>query len=126
MCYITFCSSCATLPSLSQRPFSRQTWLGSARNFARTRFKRFRKFDFSTPKQNFRRGNFGRKILFFADFAWILTSYGETDVKIIILDQGMITFGPVKFDFRATATLLVKNGYFMNFHWTWTWLPALA
>ena len=26
--------------------------------------------------------NFGQKFLFFADLAWILTSYGEMDVKI--------------------------------------------
>ena len=35
------------------RPCTRQTWLGTARNFAKTRFKQFRTFDFSTPEKFF-------------------------------------------------------------------------
>ena len=38
-----------------------RTWLGSAPNFAKTRFKRFRTFRFSTPKKNFRRKFFVEK-----------------------------------------------------------------
>ena len=64
-----------------ERPFTRQTWLRPARNFAKPRFKQFRTFDFSTPK-NFFGENFRRIFLFFASLVWILTSYGETDVKI--------------------------------------------
>ena len=41
--------------------FTRQTWVESARNFARTRFKRFRTFEFPKPKKLFGQ-NFGRKI----------------------------------------------------------------
>ena len=56
-----------------ERPFSRQTWLGSARNFARTRFKRFRTFEFSTPKTIFRR-KFGTDIFVFCLFG---VDFGE-------------------------------------------------
>ena len=35
-----------------ERPFTPRGWLRSARNFAKTRFRRFPTFDFSTP-QNF-------------------------------------------------------------------------
>ena len=37
------------------RPFTPRGWLRSARNFAKTRFRRFPTFGFSTPKKNFRR-----------------------------------------------------------------------
>ena len=43
------------------RPFTSQTWLGSARKFAKTCFRRFPTFHFSTPKKVFQR-NFGSKI----------------------------------------------------------------
>ena len=34
-----------------KRPFTPRGWLGSARNFGKTRFRRFATFDFSTPKK---------------------------------------------------------------------------
>ena len=33
------------------RPFTPRGWLPSVRNFAKTRFRRFPTFDFSTPKR---------------------------------------------------------------------------
>ena len=75
-----------------ERPFTRQTWLGSARNFAKTRFRRFPTFDFSTPKKKIGE-NFGPKISFFDDLAWFLSSHSRTDLKISF---------PVKFCFRYT------------------------
>ena len=36
-----------------ERPFTPRGWLRSARNFAKTRFRRFPTFDFSTPKKFF-------------------------------------------------------------------------
>ena len=33
-----------------KRPFTPRGWLGSTRNFGKTRFRRFATFDFSTPK----------------------------------------------------------------------------
>ena len=69
-----------------------RTWLGSARNFAKTRFRRFRAFRFST--QFFFFGKiFGLKFSFFVDLAWFSKIYGRTDVKISFL---------VKFCFRWT------------------------
>ena len=37
------------------RPFTAQTWIGSARKFVKMRFGRFPTFYFSTPKKVFRR-----------------------------------------------------------------------
>ena len=36
-----------------ERPFTPRTWLRSASNFGKTRFRRFATFDFSTPKTKF-------------------------------------------------------------------------
>ena len=44
-----------------ERPFILRTWLGSARNFGKTRFGRFAIFDFLTPKFFFRIFFFGVK-----------------------------------------------------------------
>ena len=55
------------------RPFTSQTWLGSARNFGKTRFRQFRTFDFSTPNFFFVK-SFGRKILF---FCWFCVDWGR-------------------------------------------------
>ena len=38
-----------------ERPCILRTWLGSARNFGKTRFGRFAIFDFLTPKKFFRK-----------------------------------------------------------------------
>ena len=38
-----------------ERPFTPRTWLGCPRNFAKTRFRRFRTFRFSTLNHFFRR-----------------------------------------------------------------------
>ena len=45
-----------------KRPFTPRGWLGSARNFGKTRFRRFATFDFSTPK------TFSKKNLKFFEF----------------------------------------------------------
>ena len=54
-----------------------RTWLGSARNFAKTRFGRFRTFDFSMPKNKFSAKisdqNFG--------FSLILRGFGRSTAE---------------------------------------------
>ena len=64
-----------------ERPFTPQTWLQSARNFAKTRFGRFWIFRLLTPKIVFGE-NFGSKFSFFANLAWFWAIHGRTDVKI--------------------------------------------
>ena len=47
-----------------ERPFTPQTWLGSARNLAKTRFRQFPTFHFSTAKIFFRRKFWIEKFVF--------------------------------------------------------------
>ena len=70
---------------------TRHSALGSARKFAKTRFGRFPKFIYSTPKKN--RESFGSKNLLFANFARFWTRHGQTDVTIS---------SRIKFCFRCT------------------------
>ena len=51
-----------------ERPFTPRGWLRSARNFGKTRFRRFPTFDFSTPKQIFQMLFFTKKLFVFFCF----------------------------------------------------------
>ena len=62
---------------IAKRDSKHLTWLGSPRNFAKTRFRRFRTFRFSTPKK-FCRRKFWIKILVFCLFGMF---FGELQPK---------------------------------------------
>ena len=47
-----------------ERPFTPRTWLRSASNFGKMRFRRFATFDFSTPKKKKLTKSFGSEICF--------------------------------------------------------------
>ena len=64
------------------RPFTPRGWLRSARNFAKTRFRRFPTFDFSTPQiffwWNFRSKKWGsNQKSFFLEKLWIFEHYWQ-------------------------------------------------
>ena len=90
---------------LSQRPFSRQTWLGSARNFARTRFKRFRTFDFSTQKK--KSAKISDEIFC---FLLIWCGFGRATAKRTSKSASGSNFAPDRLILRSVRTNIVKNG----------------
>ena len=66
LCYVTFSNADSRISIFFrnfERPFTPRTWLGSARNFGKTRFRRFATFDFSTSKK-FLEKMFWRSIFF--------------------------------------------------------------
>ena len=54
LCYVTFSNADSRISIFFrnfERPFTPRTWLRSARNFGKTRFRRFAIFHFSTPEK---------------------------------------------------------------------------
>ena len=89
----------------SQWPFSRQTWLGSPRNFARTHFKRFRTFDFSTPKKNFGAKISDEKFCFLP----IWRAFWRATAKLMSKSASGSNFAPDRLILRSVRLNLVKN-----------------
>ena len=107
----------ARLPLIFKRPFTPRAWLRSARNFGKTRFRRFPTFHFSTPQKMFWRfffKNFGVYFLFknpaFGGAKIFWASLADSSLKLIACSSFIFSLRALAKGKQGSLSFQTVNG----------------